>query len=98
MYWGVLQEVYYHNPHHKCCQSSPFFLFFFIYFYIYFSTTNQFPYTLLIEMYHYAETCIFIGITGKKESCLQDSPPAAGRICDIVQLRRSAIPAEHFFM
>ena len=34
--------------------------------------------------------------TNKKESCLQDSPPAAGRICDIVQLRRSAILAEHF--
>ena len=32
----------------------------------------------------------------KKESCLQDSTPAAGRICDIVLLRRSAIPVELF--
>ena len=32
----------------------------------------------------------------KKESCLQDSPPAAGRICDMIQLRRSAIPAKRF--
>ena len=27
----------------------------------------------------------------KKESCLQDSPPAAGRFSDIIPLRRSAI-------
>ena len=26
-----------------------------------------------------------------KESCLQDSPPAAGRFSDIIPLRRSAI-------
>jgi hypothetical protein len=30
---------------------------------------------------------------GKKESCLQDSPPAAGRGSDILPLRRSAIIA-----
>ena len=29
--------------------------------------------------------------TYKKESCLQDSPPAAGRFSDIIPLRRSAI-------
>ena len=33
---------------------------------------------------------------GKKESCLRDSPPAAGRFCDIFHNRRSAIPAELF--
>ncbi|MCC2727816.1 hypothetical protein LK490_18355, partial [Blautia sp. MSK22_86] len=27
----------------------------------------------------------------KKESCLQDSPPATGRFSDIIPLRRSAI-------
>ena len=31
--------------------------------------------------------------THKKESCLQDSPPAAGRSSDILPLRRSAIIA-----
>ena len=32
------------------------------------------------------------GVEGnKKESCLQDSPPAAGRFNDIIPLRRSAI-------
>ena len=30
----------------------------------------------------------------KKESCLQDSPPAAGRICDTIPFRRSAILPE----
>ena len=33
----------------------------------------------------------------KKESCLQDSPPAAGRSCDIFRLRRSAIPEEFLY-
>ena len=32
----------------------------------------------------------------KKESRLRDSPPAAGRICDMFLIRRSAILAEHF--
>ena len=32
----------------------------------------------------------------KKESRLRDSPPAAGRFCDIFHIRRSAIPAERF--
>lgn len=32
----------------------------------------------------------------KKESRLRDSPPAAGRFCDIFHNRRSAIPAELF--
>ena len=32
----------------------------------------------------------------KKESCSQDSPPAAGRFCDILPNRRSAILAERF--
>ena len=32
----------------------------------------------------------------KKESCEQDSPPAAGRCCDILLIRRSAILAERF--
>ena len=34
----------------------------------------------------------------KKESCLQDSTPAADCICDIVQLRRSAILVELFYV
>ena len=33
----------------------------------------------------------------KKESCLQDSPPAAGRFSDIIPLRRSAILPEGLF-
>jgi len=32
-----------------------------------------------------------------KESCLQDSPPAAGRFSDIIPLRRSAILPEGLF-
>ena len=32
----------------------------------------------------------------KKESRLRDSPPAAGRVSDILPFRRSAIPAERF--
>ena len=32
----------------------------------------------------------------KKESCKQDSPPAAGRFCGIIRLRYSAILAERF--
>ena len=32
----------------------------------------------------------------KKESRLRDSPPVAGRFCDIFHNRRSAIPAKHF--
>ena len=32
----------------------------------------------------------------KKESRLRDSPPAAGRFCDIFHNRRGAIPAELF--
>ena len=32
----------------------------------------------------------------KKEYRLRDSPPAAGRFCDIFHNRRSAIPAERF--
>ena len=34
----------------------------------------------------------------KKESCLQDSPPAVGRVNDTLPLRRSAILAEHFYL
>jgi len=34
----------------------------------------------------------------KKESCKQDSPPAAGRFSDILPLRRSAILSGAFFM
>ena len=33
----------------------------------------------------------------KKESCSQDSPPAAGRSSDTIPIRRSAIPAEHLY-
>ncbi|MBS7008333.1 hypothetical protein [Anaerostipes sp.] len=32
----------------------------------------------------------------KKESCLRDSPPAAGRFGDMIPYRRSAILAERF--
>ena len=32
----------------------------------------------------------------EKESCPQDSPPAAGRFCDMLLIRRSAILAERF--
>ena len=34
----------------------------------------------------------------KKESCLQDSPPAAGRFSDMLPLRRSAILSGAFFV
>ena len=34
----------------------------------------------------------------EKESCLQDSPPAAGRFSDILPLRRSAILSGAFFV
>ena len=34
----------------------------------------------------------------KKESCLQDSPPATGRFSDIIPLRRSAILPGGLFM
>ena len=41
----------------------------------------------------------FLWLPGnKKESCLQDSPPAAGRFSDILPLRRSAILSGAFFM
>ena len=33
----------------------------------------------------------------KKNPALQDSPPAAGRVSDILPFRRSAILAEHFY-
>lgn len=48
-------------------------------------------------MPHYSpETLIdcFHSHLGKKESRMQDSPPAAGRIGDIFPYRRSAILAE----
>ena len=34
----------------------------------------------------------------KIESCLQDSPPAAGRFSDMIPIRRSAILAEPFYV
>ena len=34
----------------------------------------------------------------KKNPALQDSPPAAGRVSDILPFRRSAILAERFFL
>ena len=40
---------------------------------------------------------IFIVVPYMKESCLQDSPPAAGRFSDIIPLRRSAILPEGLF-
>ena len=33
----------------------------------------------------------------KKNPALQDSPPAAGRVSDILPFRRSAILAERFY-
>ena len=33
----------------------------------------------------------------KKNPAKQDSPPAAGRVSDILPFRRSAIRAEHFY-
>ena len=40
----------------------------------------------------------FTVISYKKESCLQDSPPAAGRFSDTLPLRRSAILSGAFFV
>ena len=37
-------------------------------------------------------------LQSKRESCSQDSPPAAGRFSDTLPLRRSAIPSGAFFM
>ena len=53
------------------------------------------PTTGRIRDLHPLETCA-AGRTSKKESCLQDSPPAAGRFSDTLPLRRSAILAERF--
>ena len=44
--------------------------------------------------------CMFshLSFQNKKESCLQDSPPAAGRFSDTLPLRRSAILSGAFFV
>ena len=43
------------------------------------------------------EVCCILWKTVKKNPAKQDSPPAAGRVSDILPFRRSAILAERFY-